>query len=121
MKVDLKNNLPSTPKRKQRELSLVHKKAICNLYKDRKSKFGKCTYSYLITHFEKEIGYRLPPSTVTGILKLGDTNSKLEALDADNSLYRRRSAKYPELENCLFIWNNQMESQGISVDDVLKV
>ena len=38
MKVDVKNNLPSTPKRKQRELSLFLNKVICNLYKERKVK-----------------------------------------------------------------------------------
>ena len=50
-------------------------------------------------HFEKELGTRLSKSTISDILK----NPKTIESAPDRVRFRARAAKYPELEDCVYM------------------
>ncbi|CAF0859881.1 unnamed protein product [Brachionus calyciflorus] len=96
-------------KRKKNELNVQQKKLICQFYVDN----PKIKQSQLIIKFSKEFGYPIPKSTLHDIVVKKDIYLSMDS----SNCYRIRSAKYPELEDCLHIWFCEKISTGITLND----
>jgi hypothetical protein len=69
----------------------------------------------LIAHFEKEFKVKISSATMSRILNKFDLND-----DISDDTYRLKSAKYPQLEDALYIWHQQKRSLKIPIsDDIL--
>ena len=105
----------SASKRPKIELNYDLKKQICKTYLENLKLNKHYTHAMLIDHFEPIVGARIARSTLSDILKLKE---KIEV--SNNVQYRARPAKYPELEDCLFIKMNDMLDRLVNVtDDIL--
>ena len=67
----------------------------------------------LINHLESIVGCRIPKSTLSDILKCKD---KIE-IAPESTQYRTRTAKFPELEDCLSIYINELNERKICVSE----
>ena len=65
-----------------------------------------------IDHIELILETRIAETTLSNIL-----SSKVKIESADNIGFRVRAAKYPELEDCVSIYLNQLLEKGIPVSD----
>jgi len=67
--------------------------------------------------FEDELGYKIANSTISDIVKNQD-----DILAAgDNIEFRQRTAQYPELEDCLFMYLTQLLDRKMSVSEKILI
>ena len=102
---------PKKPEKQQ--LSFGLKREICLF----KTKNPKQTLVQLRKHFSVANNIEIPISTLSDIIRQSSSilNSTL-----DNGRVRARGAKYPELEECLFVWQCELLNKHVAVsDDIL--
>jgi len=103
----------STPQRTKKELSYELKRSIVKHYHEERQKNKKYSQAMLAGHFETVLGCKLAKSTLSDILKQGDAIEKAP----ERIQFRNRKAKFPEFEDCLFIYLQQLLDKKISVSD----
>jgi len=111
-KVD-SNKVEKITKRHKIELSYEIKRKIVNLFKEKCKSQNKYTQTKLIDDLKSELGISLKKSTLSDILKNEDKIANVP----DSCDYRDRKAKYPALEDCLYMFLTQLLSNGISVNE----
>jgi len=105
-------NKVSTPQRSKLELSYGLKKQIVKHYSEERKKNNKYTQAMLAAHFDTVLGCKIAKSTISDILK---QSSQIEDA-SDRVQFRDRKAKYPEFEDCLFIYLQQLLDKKAACD-----
>jgi hypothetical protein len=91
-------------KRKKIELTPAVRRKIQKHYNENKLKNAKYTQKQVSEFFKEELGYLLPSSTVSDIIKY---KFKEEEDDDEDIKYRNRPALYPQLEDAIIIYYNE--------------
>ena len=107
----------ATPKRNKFELSYDLKKQIVKHYSEERKKNKKYTQAMLATHFETVLGCKIAKSTLSDIVK---QREQIENA-SEKVQFRDRKAKFPEFEDCLFIFLQQLLDKKISVSDEIMI
>ena len=112
-RISLNISKPKVSTRSKRELSYEYKKKIINTYQKQKKINAKFTQGMLSEYYKEELGYLLPTSTTSEILKnQASIMATHEMVD-----YRTRTAQYPELEDCLYLYYRQLRDKDINVSE----
>ena len=64
------------------------------------------------------LGYKLPKTTVSGILKL---QSEILNQEGETIKFRLRKCEYPQLEDCLYCWMGQALAKQIAISDEMLI
>jgi hypothetical protein len=106
-------------KRNKRELTFDLKKQICKYHCEQTKINKKFTHDMLITHFESIVGYKIPKTTISDILK---SKAKFDQFEEDAIYrYRDRKAQNPELEECLYSWFVMKANKNMPISDEMLI
>jgi hypothetical protein len=115
MKINKKHD--KKPTRVKRELTMAIKKEIVSHYQTMKARNPRYTQLDLITDFSSVVGYKIPTTTISGILHLKESILESDQYDG----YRNRKPKYPQLEESLFAWYEQARADNSAINDQILI
>ena len=118
---NLQNISNNTPKRKKSELTIEQKREMCLYWREhRVSKSSRLTQDHLRNHFSKQFQISIPKSTIIDIFKSSDRYINFDTTDIPNKM-RIRGARYPELEEALYLWFSEMRAFKAPVNDQMLI
>jgi hypothetical protein len=113
----------NTPKRKKNELSIEQKREICIYWKE----YGKgnnnnsrLTQKHVQEHFSKQFQVIIGKTTIHDILKASDVLINFDTTSNPDQV-RIRGAKYPELEEALYLWFCEMRAIQAPIDNSMLI
>ena len=103
-------------KRSHKEIDYSINKQICETYIRKKKENSKFTQEMLIEHFNTILGFNIPTTTMSGILRKKE--EIIEHTEKTN-VYSIRGAKYPKLEDALIFYYDKLTSNNIPITSAI--